>query len=338
MSDLSRLNVLLLSSELAIKAPPKPPRNLMGFIKATIIPQMKPAIWEASSGRQVDRYAVETLNALKADIQAVKEMEATGTLPAEWAPLTEAQRVSEHQKRRLSRQYGQALKWLTERVRELQPMNPFAVDDVGSLHYARELLEQNSDKYPEALWKNKGSPYYVPAHAMTPFGARAIERAMGTSQAIPEYAQPQTAPVQEPAGGMQADLLGPRAYRAVAEKLFDRPGFEVERSTALFMAATPRPTPQQTEMFITSLPPELSETIRDVGFKNIVREVDKNHGGASGAGDAGMALEDARPKAWGRSDGHGFRPQGRPCAEGRLGLHAKPAIHADNSRIVSTTR
>jgi hypothetical protein len=276
MSDLSRLNVLLLaSSKLGINAPPKPPRNLMGLIKATIIPQMKPAIWEAASGRQVDRYAVETLNALKPDIQAVKEMEATGTLPPEGELLNEFQRISEHQKRRLSRQYGPALKWLNERVKELQPQNFYAVNDVGSLRSARELLAQHSDKCPESLWKNKGAPYYVPAHAMKPIGAKAIERAMGTSQPLMESSRPQAVNAQEPISEMDPSLLGPHAYRAVAEKLFGKPGFEVERSMALFMATTPRPTPQQAEMFIASLPPELGETIRDVGFKNIVREVDQ---------------------------------------------------------------
>ena len=280
-SQLARLNVQIIASAFpGISIPPVPQRNLLGYISRSVIPTMKPAIFETATGRTTDRTLTEAWNALKADIAAVQQMESTGALPDEWNSLSEAGRIYEHQKRRLNERYGPALSWLNDQVKRIQPQNPFIVNSASSLKYARELLEQ--DGVPPELYQ-KGGQYYLPADAVRPYGTQTIERLLST-EGFARPSKPQAAPVvplyaQQPESEDAMRLLQggheSRAFKYLVDKLFSRPGYELEHSVGVFLATTPRPTNVQIDVFLEQLPESDAEAIQNSGgFRQIVQQID----------------------------------------------------------------
>ena len=276
-TELVRFNSLLLASSFTeIEAPDRPRRNLLGYLSSTVIPQMSQQIWEAASGRKVDGYAIEAWGDLKPFVQELDGLRASGALPESFEGLSRAEQVYQLQKQRLTERYGPILAWWDDRVRELQPGNPFQVRDRGSLRDAKRLLAEHSDAVPERMWNAPGAPYYVPAMAVAPYGVRSIERMLAAGprpQAPESQAAPQVSATQQSQSYFMA--AQPGAYQMLANRVYQDAGYDVERAVASFLSATPQPTPQQVEQFIASQPPQVAETIRDVGFPSIAQEVDQ---------------------------------------------------------------
>ena len=285
-TELSRLNALLIGSAFpAITVPPIPKRNLLGFISATVVPRMQPEIYETATGRQSDGTLADALAFLRPDIDGIREMEARGTLPDGWERLSPAERIFQHQKHRIERRYGPVVAWWNARIRELQPRNPFAVNNSGSLKSAKELFERNLDRMPVNLWKPKGAPYSLPSQALAPFGLRTIERLLATEgfgRSAPSQAvKPQVAPVYtQNAGDIDAQRLlagghSSKAYRWLVDRIFSAPGFEAERSIGMFLAHNPRPVGPAIKQFLSSLPEDIAEDIEQAGWHRTVYEVDQ---------------------------------------------------------------
>jgi hypothetical protein len=89
------------------------------------------------------------------------------------------------------------------------------------------------------------------------------------SQAPESQAAPQAPGAQQSQSYFMA--AQPGAYQMLADHVYQDAGYDVERAVASFLSATP----QQVEQFIASQPPQVAETIRDVGFPSVAREVDQ---------------------------------------------------------------
>jgi hypothetical protein len=277
-TELVRFNSLLLASAFPeIEAPDRPRRNLLGYLSSTVIPQLSQQIWEAASGRKVDGYAIEAWGDLKPFVQELDRLRASGALPESFEDLSRAEQVYQLQKQRLSERYGPILAWWDDRVRDLQPGNPFHVRDRGSLRDAKRLLAEHADSVPGRMWNAPGSPYYVPAMAVAPYGVRSIERMLAAGRPKSPAPESQAAPQAPGAPPSQSYFMAaqPGAYQMMANRVYSDPGYDVERAVAAFLSGTPQPTPQQVDQFIASQPPQVAETIRDVGFPSIAQEVDQ---------------------------------------------------------------
>ena len=285
-SELSRLNALLIASAFpAIAVPPAPNKNLLGYISATVVPRMQPDIFETATGKKSDVHLADALAFLCPDIEAVRQMEERGTLPDEWMRLSLAERIYQHQKQRIAQRYGPVIAWWNARIRELQPGNPYAVSNAGSLQSARQLFEQNQDRVPGHLWKSVGAPYNLPTQALSLFGLRTIERLLATenlNRSAPSKAvQPQVAPVytRQDSGDSDAERLlagghQSQAYHWLVGRLFSAPGFEAERSIGFFLARNPQPAGPEVAQFLRSLPPDIAEDIEQAGWNRTVHDID----------------------------------------------------------------
>lgn len=284
-TEISRFNALAVSAAFPeINHPSKPTRNLMGLISATIIPKMRPQIFESASGRRYDQYLQEMMSFLRPDIEAVQQLEAQGAMPEEWHPLSRAERIYQHQRQRLSSRYGSILSWWNEQIRQLLPQSAFTIRDGVSLKQAREYLEQNKDRIPEQGWKFRDSPYYLPTVAVQPYGVRAIERLLAT-EAL--HARTDVQPTTRPAPGIatQPDDLrvetllsgghASAAFRWLIERLYSRPGYEVELSVGRYLAAHPAPSGQEVEQYLTSQPEQIADFIQENGWNRTVNEIDQ---------------------------------------------------------------
>ena len=276
--ELARFNSMLLSSAFPeINSPEQPKRNLLGYLSSTVIPQMKPQIWEAASGLPVDKYAIEAWNDLKPFVQQLDQMQSSGALPEGFERMSRAEQVYQLQKQQLSQRYGPIVQWWNDRIRDLQPDNPFEVKDRGSLRDAKQLLAQHADITPEKLWGSPGSAYYLPAIAVAPYGMKSIERMLGAGRPRSQIPESQAAPQAPGTQQSQSFFMAaqPGAYQMMANRVYDDPGYDVERAVAAFLSSTPQPTQQQIEQFIAQQPLQVAETIREVGFPAIVQEVDQ---------------------------------------------------------------
>ena len=285
MTQLSRFNVLALSAAFPqIKVSPKPPRNLMGYISASAIPGMMRQIAEMATGQLPNSHLQSTYNALRPDVEVVKTMQETGTLSEGWESLSTAEQIYRQQKIRLQRQYGTIITWWNERIRELQPQNPYVVKDASSLRSARELFQQHSNRVPANLWKEPNSPYFLPFSTMHPFGIKSIENMLAV-ESQRQYS-PSANPRQEPAAPVVTQPEGEQAqrllqgghqsvYRFLVDKLFSQPGFEAEHAVGLFLTQNPKPSKSQVQAFISSLPDDLADDVQSSGWAQVVRQVDR---------------------------------------------------------------
>ncbi|HEY3324133.1 MAG TPA: hypothetical protein VGP72_27015 [Planctomycetota bacterium] len=283
-TELSRLNTLAVASAFpGIAVPPKPKRNLLGLISATIVPKLKPAMYESFSGAQYDRHLQEAWAGLKTDIQTVREMEQTGTLPDEWLSLPPAGRVYQQQLRRLQRRYGVALGWWNARLQELLGSHAFQVTDTAKLRDAKLYLDDNRDKIDEKLWKNPISPYYLPTIAVRPHGVRTIERLLeepGFGRHTAPINQVPAAPpiISQPETPELPPTLAPgdqaRAYKWLVQRLFSQPGYEAEFAVGNFLSENPSPNRPQIQSFLCTLPENIAEDIETTGWHRLVSQVD----------------------------------------------------------------
>ena len=280
--QLAKLNSELIASAFSdVDLPEQPERNLLGYI-SKIVQQMKPQIWESATGRKPDAALTEAWVVLKNDVAAVEQMQATGQLPDEWSSLSFPQQIYQHYRQRLSVRYSPIIGWWNGKIRELMPQRPFVIHGPASLRAAKELLEKAS--VPDQLWRKQGSPYFLPASVLQPYGLGMIERLLSTEGFRSPSAPAQQAPAKpesvSPArldsedlqllqGGHQSP-----AFRWLIEKLYPSPGFEAERAVGVFLADLPNPSNQQIQQFIASLPDDLAEQIEAVGFRNLARQLD----------------------------------------------------------------
>lgn len=284
-SRLAQFNSILIASafsEIAIPIPPK--RNLLGYIATTVVPQLKPAIWESATGKTTNLTLVEAWSALKDDIAAVQQAHKSGTTPDEWQSLTFAEQVVQHHRQRLNARFGPVLSWWNERMRELLPQSNFAIRDAASLREAREYLEQHRDRVSENVWKFKDSQYYLPMSAVQPYGVRTVERLLvtegfgqqGSPALRPLYTQPSpqatgdSEAMQLLSGGHQSP-----AFKWFVDRYFSAPGLEAEHAVGVFLASAPTPSNQQIQKFLDSLPDEMAERIESIGFRNLTRQIDE---------------------------------------------------------------
>lgn len=288
-SQLAQFNAMLIASafsEIAIPAAPK--RNLLGYISTTVIPQLKPQIWESATGKKTDLTLIEAYSALKDDIAAVKEMMATKSMPEDWQSLSLAEQIYQQHRQRLTARYGPVLAWWNERMNELLPQSGFSIRDAASLRQAREYLEQNKDRVPERLWNSKDAPYYLPASAVQPYGLKTIERLLTTEgfgqRGLPAQNTPPRTMSTQPSQSVSDDteamelLSGGHqspAFRWFIDRMFSSPGFESEKAVGVFLTSTPTPNNQQVQQFLKSLPEGTAEEIESMGFRNLARQIDE---------------------------------------------------------------
>ena len=278
-ADLTRLNCLLIASAFPeITVPQRPKANLLGYISTAVVPNMMSQLYEGATGEQSNTFLADMHAFLQPDIEAVREMEAQGTLPPEWTGLNEARRIYEHQKARIARRYGPALKWWDAQVAKYQPQNPYRVTDRGSLQSAKELLKESG--VSEELWGGPKAPYYIPTRALHICGPGSIEKMLHFfGRQRPAAAQPALtpaptgAPVPDPDMKSLADESPAQVYEYLVEKLFLPNSAESE--VGKFLARNPNCTRQQAEAFVNSLPSDVGEDVRSVGWKRLVREVDE---------------------------------------------------------------
>jgi hypothetical protein len=281
-TELSRLNALLVASAFPVlSVPPAPKKNLLGYISATVVPQLQPEIYETATGKKSDVHLAEASAFLRQDLEAVRQMQERGTLPDEWARLSLAERVYRHQKQRIEKRYGPVIRWWNDRIRDLQPRNPYTVNNSGSLKSARELFEQNQDRVPSHLWKPIGAPYNLPSQVLAPFGLRTIERLLATegfNRNAPSKVKPHVAPVYtQNAGDPDAERLlagghQSKAYRWLIQRLF-KPE-QAEYQIGMFLAATPRPAGPEIEQFLSTLPDDIAEDIEQAGWNRTAYRID----------------------------------------------------------------
>ena len=287
-SQLAQFNSMLVGSAFSrIEVPAPPKRNLLGYISTTVVPQLKPQIWESATGKKTDLTLIEAWSALKDDIAAVKEMMVTRTTPEEWQSLSLPEQILQQHRKRLNARYGPVLTWWNARMKEILPQSGISIRDAASLQQAKQYLEQNKDKIPEKLWNSKDAPYYLPASAFQPYGLKTIERLLSTegfggsqtqnAPASPLYTQPASQSESSNAEAMHLLSGGHQApaFRWFIDRMFAAPGLEAEKAVGVFLSSTPTPSNQQVQQFLESLPEQMAEEIESVGFRNLARQIDK---------------------------------------------------------------
>lgn len=281
-TELSRLNLLLMASAFPeIKAEAAPPeRNLIGYFAKFFMPKAKSEMAEMAGAQPMSEYMIEARNIIQPIIEELTQLEAAGKLPPNLARLGLAERIYTRQRERLQVRYGPVIQWLNGQIKALQPQNPFAVNSPSALRAARQLLESNN--VPERLWKEKGSPNYLPVSALEPIGVGTIKRVLeiGSPKKQDTRRQPEKPAQSAPSSGdSQAVYLlygghQAPAFRYLIENLFDEN--QAERSVGMFLAGNPRPNKAEVEQFMGSLPDDMVDDVESVGgWDRMVYQIDQ---------------------------------------------------------------
>jgi len=282
MTDLSRLNLLLVASAFSgLSVPAKPQNLLLGYVHQ-ISQHMKRDVYEAATGQSWDSTAMDTYGFLREDIEAVQRGRSSGELDTA-TPL--AEQIYNHQRERLNRRYAKVIEWWNSMIARLQPSNPFRLTNAHSLQTAKELLEANKSRVPENLWKFPNSPNYLPTRALHIYGLGSIQRMLSTLNigvAAPVPAKQQAAPVATQAPQALAEdaamqwLRGghaSKAYSFLVNRLFE-PG-SVEFLIGHFLTQNPMPTRPMVTDWIQSQSEQIEEEVQYAGgWDRLVREID----------------------------------------------------------------
>lgn len=280
-TELSRFNALALGAacpEITIPKEP-PPRSIMGYVTKFWLPNSKSRIAELGGAPPTSEYVLEAKNALKPVMEQLRQLEAAGTMPPELARMGPAQRVYTLHRQVQQRRYGPTIQWWNDRIRELQPQNPFIVDSPSSLRDAKALFTRHPEKVSECLWKVKGAPHFLPVSAFEPFGIDIIQRVLDSGSGAAGRVQPEKSTPSTPSSGdMQAanwlrNGHQSRAFQWLVGRLFGQD--EVEFAVGNFLAQHPSPSRQEIERFTESLPDDMAEDIDAYGWNNLTLSVDR---------------------------------------------------------------
>lgn len=275
IADRTRLNALLFASAFRLPAPERPKSNLLGFISKAVLPKLSAEMTSMATGQRPDKYLVELSGDLQADIEAVRTIQSQGAIPNDWAQMSEAERIYEHRRQRLTREFGPAREWYERAVRDLQPKNAFPVKDKPSLAQARQLLRENG--IPESSWPR------LPTSALEPIGVKAIQRLLDSQRGrrvvpfddVPQPAHELGTEQQSQQAVMRLLEQGrqSRAYEYLLGRILHPDS--AEYAVGQFVARNPRPTPQQVMEFTATLPEAVRDDIDAVGWDSVLRTVDK---------------------------------------------------------------
>ena len=228
-TELSRFNALALSAacpEITIPKDP-PPRSILGYVSKFWLPSAKSRIAELGGVPSASEYLIEAKNALRPVMEQLRQMEASGTMPPELARLGPAQRIYKLHRQLQQKKFGPTIQWWNDRIRKLQPQNPFLVNSPASLRDAKALFTQNPGKVSERLWKEKGSPHFLPVSVFEPFGIDIIQRLLDSNTGASRTVQPEKAAPSVPTSGdsQAAELLSgghqSRAFQWLVSRLWD---------------------------------------------------------------------------------------------------------------------
>lgn len=280
-TELSRFNALALSAacpEITIPQEP-PPRSILGYVSKFWLPSAKSRIAEHGGVPPMAEYVIEAKNALKPVMEQLRQMETAGTMPPELARLGPAQRIYTLHRQLQQEKFGPTIQWWNDKIRELQPQNPFVVNSTSSLRAAKELFGKNPGKVSEKLWKEKGSPHFLPVSLFEPFGIDVIQRMLDSNAGSAGRVQTEKASPSAPSSGdMQAakwlrDGHQSRAFSWLVNMLFGQD--EIEFTVGNFLAQHPSPTRQEIERFTENLPEDMADDIDSYGWNNLTLAVDR---------------------------------------------------------------
>lgn len=171
--------------------------------------------------------------------------------------------------REVNRDYVQAwnaLKPDVSAVKEMEVTGTLPPEWAG-LSFAQRIQQQQLRRLQK-----------TPESKRRPYGIMIIERllAMEGFQERSAPAAERSAPltIQRPAEEMEV-AADRRAYRYLIDKLFGKLGLEAEHAVGVYLSGMPRPTDQQIQKFLHTLPQDLAEDIRSVGFRSLAREIDE---------------------------------------------------------------
>ena len=287
-TELSRFNALALGAACPEITIPKesPPRSILGYVSKFWLPAAKSRIAELGGAPPTSEYVLEAKNALKPVMEQLRQMEVAGTMPPELARLGAAQRIYTLHRQLQQKRYGPTIQWWNDRIRELQPHNPFVVNSPSSLRVAKELFSRNSGKANEKLWKEKGAPHFLPVSVFEPFGIDIIQRVLdsgagsgtGSSGTIQRDKATPAAPSSGNEGNVQAakwlrDGHQSRAFQWLVARLFGQN--EIEYAVGMFLAQHVSPSRQEIERFTENLPDDMAEDIDNYGWNNLTLAVDR---------------------------------------------------------------
>jgi hypothetical protein len=212
-------------------------------------------------------------------MEQLRQMEAAGKVPPELARLGPAQRIYTLHRQLQQQRYGPVIAWWNDRIRELQPSNPFVLNSTTSLRTAKDLFTQNPDKVDARLWKEKGSPQFLPTSVFEPLGIDIIQRMLdsGNGKASPVQRE-QSTPSTPSSNDMQAvQLLSgghqSRAFKWLVGRLFAQD--ETEFAVGNFLAQHPKPGRQDIDNFTRGLPEDMADDIDECGWNTLVLAVDQ---------------------------------------------------------------
>ena len=280
-TELTRFNALALSAacpEITVPSQP-PPRSILGYITKFWLPNAKSRIAELGGAPSTQEYLLEAKNALKPIIEQLRQMEIAGTMPPELDHLRPAERVYSLYRQNQQQRYGPIIKWWNDRIRELQPQKPFALNSPASLRDAKTLLRQNPTKVEERLWKGKGSPYFLPVSALETLGLQIIQRVLDSSGGSVGRTHAVTtsptapSPDQNKAAKWFRDGRQSEAYRWLVQRLFG--ANEVEFEVGNFLANNLAPNRQAIDQFLNELPEEMASDIEEYGWANLTLKIDR---------------------------------------------------------------
>ena len=206
-------------------------------------------------------------------------MEAAGTLPSDLARLGSAQRIYTLHRQLQQKKFGPIITWWNDKIRELQPQKPFVVNSPASLRDAKALFAKNPGKVGERLWKEKGSPHFLPVSVFEPFGIDIIQRLLDSNTGSASPIQREKSAPSAPSSGdsQAAELLSgghqSRAFRWLVSRLFSQN--EVEFAIGNFLAQHPKPSRQDIDLFTRSLPQDMADDIEECGWNTLTLAVDQ---------------------------------------------------------------
>ena len=280
-TELTRFNALALSAacpEITIPKEP-PPRSILGYVSKFWLPSAKSRIAELGGVPSASEYLLEAKNALRPVMEQLCQMEGVGTLPPELARLGPAQRIYTLHRQLQQKRFGPTIQWWNDRIRELQPQNPFVVNSPSSLRAAKELFSKNPGEVNERLWKEKGSPRFMPVSVFEPFGIDIIQRLLDSNTGASRTVQPEKTSPSSPSSGetQAAELLSgghqSRAFQWLVSRLFSQN--EVEFAIGNFLAQHPKPSRQDIDLFTRSLPQDMADVIEECGWNTLTLAVDQ---------------------------------------------------------------
>ena len=281
-TELTRFNALALSAacpEITIPKEP-PPRSILGYVSKFWLPNAKSRIAEHGGVPPMSEYLIEAKNALKPVMEQLRQMETSGTMPSELARLGPAQRIYSLHRQLQQQRFGPTIQWWNDKIRELQPEKPFIVNNPSSLRDAKALFGKNPGKVSEKLWKEKGSPHFLPVSVFEPFGLDIIQRLLdsNTGSASPIQREKTTLPTAPSSGDAQAakwlrDGHQSRAFQWLVGRLFGQN--EIEFAVGKFLAQHVDPSRQEIERFTENLPDDMAEDIDIYGWNNLTLAVDR---------------------------------------------------------------